>query len=109
MTFGFTLTGGRGVLPAGGLVTRLIPWPVKFGMEIFQTASSAWDSRFASHSTSLRTVTVDAGDVGTAEFDLSDERKEALLQSGRTAGKAYLDGFDPHKYVNTYGQTFRPA
>ncbi len=99
-TFGFTLTGGRG-LGAGGLA-RLTPWPVRFGIDIFQTAREAWDTRFASHSTHVRTLAVDAADVGTTEFDLSDERQQLLRENGVKAATKFLDGFDLSAYMNTY-------
>lgn len=99
-TFGFTLTGGRG-LGAGGLA-RLTPWPVRFGIDIFQTAREAWDTRFASHSTHVRTLAVNAADVGTTEFDLSDERQQLLRDNGVEAATEFLDRFDLSEYMNTY-------
>jgi NTE family protein len=106
LTFGFTLTGGRGI-GGGGQLARLAPWPARFGMDIVRTAMSAWDARFASHSTRVRTVTIDALDVGTTEFDLSPAQREALVDSGRKAAAAFLKDFDPAKAVNTHGA--RPA
>lgn len=107
-TFGFTLTGGRGVAGGAGFLRKISPWPVRFGADIFHAALNAWDNRFQSHSTNVRTVTISAGDVGTTEFDLSPERKEWLVQSGRKAAAHFLDReFDPAEYRNTYG--VRPA
>jgi NTE family protein len=99
-TFGFTLTGGRG-LGAGGLA-GLTPWPVRFGIDIFQTAREAWDTRFASHSTHVRTLAVDAADVGTTEFDLSEAKQRLLRENGIKAATVFLDGFDLSEYMNTY-------
>src|SRR4051812_47608225 len=75
LTFGFTLSGGRSVGDAGGLM-KIAPWPARFGIEIVRTAMSAWDARFASHSTRVRTVAIDALDVGTTEFKLSSKKRE---------------------------------
>src|SRR3954453_14250725 len=106
LTFGFTLSGGRSVGGGGGLM-KIAPWPVRFGADIVRTAMSAWDARFASHSTRVRTVTIDALDVGTTEFKLPSEKRQALIDSGRKAAADYLAKFDPAKAVNTHGA--RPA
>lgn len=101
-TFGFTLEGGRGLAGGLALAAKLAPWPLRFGADIFHTAQSAWDDRFVSHSTRVRTLAVDAGDVATTEFDLDPERKAKLRESGRRAAKKFLDEFDPAEYENTY-------
>ena len=41
-----------------------------------------------------RTIYVDTLGVGTTDFDLSNERKEALVESGRAGAKLYFDWFD---------------
>jgi NTE family protein len=107
-TFGFTLTGGRGF--GGQLVAaqRLMPWPLRFGFDIFHTAQEAWDTRFVSHSTRVRTLAVDAGDVGTTEFDLSREKQEMLVANGIRAATAFLDQFDLGAYMNTFHRKLEP-
>ena len=70
-TFGFTLTGGKGI--GGGLnkaVSRA-PWAVSFGFDIFHTSQEAWDTRFVSHSTRVRSIAVDAGTIATTQFNLT--------------------------------------
>ena len=101
-TFGFTLSGGKGL--GGGLTKlgRLAPWGVRFGFDIFHTAQEAWDQRFVSHSTRVRTLAVDAADVATTEFDLSPEKQELLIANGRKAAKEFLDAFRLEDYMNTY-------
>jgi NTE family protein len=106
MTFGFTLTGGKGLLPAGGFLSGMVPWPVEFGIEIFHTAQSAWDRRFAAHSSVVRTVTVSAGNVATTDFALGEQAKTMLVNNGKAAAKRFLDSFDPRQYQNTYGVRF---
>jgi NTE family protein len=100
-TFGFTLSGGHGFGPPG-FVSKLAPWPLRFGFDIFHTAESAWDERFVSHSTRVRTLAVDADDVGTTEFDLSQEKQQLLVGNGRAAAKSFLDSFSLEQYENTY-------
>ena len=41
-----------------------------------------------------RTIYVDTLGVGTTDFDLSNERKEALVESGRSGAKRYFEWFD---------------
>src|SRR5262249_31589652 len=75
-TFGFTLTGGKGVGTGLNNLVSHAPWAIQFGFEIFHTSQEAWDARFVSHSTRVRTVTVDAGTVGTTQFDLTPDLQD---------------------------------
>ena|SRR5580765_1433499 len=105
-TFGFTLTGGKGI---GGGVNKVMahaPWAVQFGFDIFHTAQEAWDRRFVSHSTVVRTVAVDAGTIGTTQFDLTAAQQTWLIDSGKTAATTFLDRFKLENYENTYHQKF---
>jgi NTE family protein len=108
-TFGFTLEHGRGL--GGGLSTLhgFEPWAIRFGFDIFHTAQEAWDARFVSHSTRVRTVTVDAGDVATTEFNLSKEKQELLIENGRKAARTFLDQFNLDDYLNTFHASLAPA
>jgi NTE family protein len=107
-TFGFTLTGGRGFGAGLRMVNRLVPWSVRFAVDIFATAQEAWDERFVSHSTRVRTLAVDADDVGTTDFQLSEDKQELLLGNGRRAARGFLDGFRLEDYMNTYHATPAP-
>jgi NTE family protein len=108
-TFGFTLEHGRGL--GGGLnaLNRIEPWGLRFAFDIFHTAQEAWDARFVSHSTRVRTVTVDAGDVATTEFNLSREKQELLIENGRAAARTFLDQFELEDYLNTFHAELAPA
>jgi hypothetical protein len=81
-TFGFTLSGGHGFGPPS-FVTKVTPWLV-------------------SHSTRVRTLAVDADDVGTTDFNLSQEKQELLVHDGRVTATAFLDSFSLEQYENTY-------
>jgi NTE family protein len=100
-TFGFTLTGGKGLGGPEGLV-KVAPWGIRFAFDIFHTAQEAWDARFVSHSTRVRTLAVDAADIGTTEFDLSPQRQELLIHNGEKAAKDFLDRFSLEDYENTF-------
>ena len=109
-TFGFTLTGGRGFGANAGLMRRIVPWSARFAVDIFATAQEAWDERFVTRSTRVRTLPVDAADVATTEFRLSRARQELLLENGRRAAREFLDGFELEDYMNTYhAQPAQPA
>jgi NTE family protein len=105
-TFGFTLTGGKGVGGGINAVVSRMPWALRFGVDIFHTSQEAWDARFVSHSTRVRTVTVNAGTVGTTDFNLTAGAQDMLIENGRTAAKRFLDKFDLADYENTYHRTF---
>jgi NTE family protein len=101
-TFGFTLEGGRGFAPGLKAARTLVPWPARFGFDIFHAATQAWDARFVSQSTRVRTLAVDADDVGTTDFKLSKEKQELLLANGRRAATEFLDDFRLEDYMNTF-------
>ncbi|MGZ4414989.1 MAG: patatin-like phospholipase family protein [Gaiellaceae bacterium] len=107
-TFGFTLKGGKGLGGGINALGRFAPWGVRFGFDIFHSAQEAWDTRFVSHSTRVRTLAVDAADVGTTEFNLSAQRQELLIQNGRDAAKEFLDAFELEDYMNTFHATLAP-
>jgi NTE family protein len=103
-TFGFHLVGGRGV---GGGLNRAIQdagWAVQEGVDIFHTATDAWDDRFRSHSTVVRTCTIDAGSIGTTDFNMTPDQKTFLLNSGREAARNFISAFKRDAYMNTYGR-----
>jgi len=109
-TIGVTLTGGSGVRGGVKKLRRLLPWPARTALQIFQTADDAWDPRFHTHSTRLRTFAVSATVLGpdgtpfaidTTDFGLSKARQDALVENGRRAAIRFLDGFELADYVNT--------
>jgi NTE family protein len=101
-TFGVTLTGGRGVGADFNEFVQHLSWAIRFGFDVFHTSQEAWDTRFVSHSTRLRTVAVDSGDIGTTQFNLTENDQAMLLANGRTAAKRFLDRFDLAGYENTF-------
>jgi len=86
-----------------------MPWALRFGFDIFHTSQEAWDARFVSHSTRVRTVAVDAGTVGTTDFNIPASAQDMLIQNGRDAAKKFLDKFNLADYENTYHRTFAGA
>jgi len=102
-TFGFHLTGGKALGDGWEPIAKHL-WPIELAANIFHTTSDAWDQRFMTQSTVVRTCTISAGDIGTTDFNLTDAQKKELLQNGRDAAANFLDSFDPSKYRNTYGR-----
>ena len=105
-TFGFTLTGGKGVGSGVNKVVAHLPWAARFGFQIFQTAQEAWDARFVSNSTRVRTIAVDAGTIGTTQFNLTEADQKLLIDNGVAAANRFLDRFTLDQYTNTYGRHF---
>jgi hypothetical protein len=42
--------------------------------------------------------------VATTDFNLQDEQKTWLLDSGHTAAREFLGSWDPSAYVNRHGR-----
>jgi NTE family protein len=102
-TFGFKLIGGKGLVGGSGAI-KALGWPVQMGIDIFHTATEAWDTYWVSHATYVRTCTIPAGSVGTTEFTLGAEQRRALMDSGAQSARAFLDNWDPERYVNAHGR-----
>jgi len=47
-----------------------------------------------------RTIYVDTLGVGTTQFDLQDDKKKELVQSGRKGAEQYFDWFDKNQPIN---------
>lgn len=108
-SFGFKITGGHGV--GGGLnkVVDHLGWPVELAARMFQTATGAWDERFASHSTVVRTCPVPAGDLGTTDFTRVKILKDTVVANAKDAAVNFLQKqFDLSDYRNTYGRSIAP-
>ncbi len=101
-TFGFKLIGGRDAGAGLERITKALGWPVQMGVDIFHTATDAWDEYWVTHSTYVRTCAISAGDIGTTEFDLNDKQKQELLESGKKDADEFLKGWKPEDYVNSH-------
>jgi NTE family protein len=108
-TFGLRLAGSRGF---GGGVERALArvgLPVGIRADIFHTAMEAWDKRFMSHSTLIRTCPVPAGAINPTDFHLTALEQTELVEGGRRAARGFLDSFRPEDYRNTYGRPLSAA
>ncbi len=71
-------------------------------VDIFHTATDAWDKYWVSNSTYVRTCAISAGDIGTTEFNLSRDQKQWLLDSGKRAARSFLEEWNSDEYVNSH-------
>ena len=78
---------------------------------MFDAAQRAWDERFVTRSTSVRTVAVEATvrtpdgadhAIGTTDFRLDMRLRDLLVANGRAAATRYLDEFDASAHVNSF-------
>ncbi len=97
---------GRASAPGFNKVVSRMPWAVRFGFDIFHTSQEAWDTRFVSHSTRVRSIAVDAGTIATTQFNLTPADQDLLINNGRAAANAFLAKFTLADYENTYGRKF---
>jgi NTE family protein len=103
-TFGLRLVGGRAVGSGLRQFVRMLGWPAALAVDISQTQSGAWDERFTTASTRVRTCAVDAGNVGTTDFDLLPAQKADLINGGRRAAGSFLSKFNLEDYRNSFGR-----
>ena len=64
---------------------------------------TAWNGQYNSHLHSddwQRTVYIDTLDVKTTQFDLSEEKKNQLVESGRRGITDYFDWYDNNAAAN---------
>lgn len=62
-----------------------------YTMQLIKTVLAVQDSQHLHDDDWHRTVYIDTLGVGTTDFDLSDERKRALVTSGKDAAESYLE------------------
>jgi NTE family protein len=74
-----------------------------------QTMMEAHDRLYMEQETFVRTIPIPTLGVHTAEFDLSDERAQALYDAGRQAAEEFLSTWDFHAYIEQFrrGQVHR--
>ncbi|HEY8489796.1 MAG TPA: patatin-like phospholipase family protein [Dehalococcoidia bacterium] len=106
-TFGFLLDEGAGVTPRFRHLLH-------YARALWNTATTAHDAMAIEESldegaalelarhTRARTIAIRTLGVGTTEFDLTPERKQALLMEGRRAAAEFFDRFDFQAYVRRF-------
>ncbi len=77
---------------------RRIDTPVDMVQALWETVFSAIDQRYVSKRHWARTIPISAEGIKTTDFDLTDDQKQQLLDSGRSGAHKFLSDFDFEKY-----------
>jgi NTE family protein len=86
--------------------TEVVAGPVELGAALVATAIEGCQAEHVTDPCNLaRTVSVDASDVGTTEFDIDARRRDRLIERGREAGVRFLRDWD----YDDWTRSCRPA
>jgi NTE family protein len=81
---------------------RKIYGPVTFFAALFSTMTEAHDARYIKDQNFMRTVPIPTLGVQSTDFSLPDERKQALFESGKTAGQDFFAKWDFKKFKQQF-------
>jgi NTE family protein len=108
-TFGFHLTGGGMLNDSARRMLDGLGWPLRLAVDMFHTVTEAWDARFMSNSTVVRTCQIETPNTAATDFSLGALEQQRLVEAGREAARTFLDDFQIDGYVNTFGRRLAPA
>lgn len=100
-TFGFKLVLS-GDQPVGSIAEHSIAGPLSEIIAMFYTAMEAHDAYHLASAKYVRTIAIETAGIGTTDFNLSMQQKEALYRSGEQAARAFLASWDFQKYIKKY-------
>lgn len=86
-------------LPKPERAPRGIGGLIKYMRAMANTMMEAHDRLYVEKADFARTIPIPTIGVGTTEFGISEQRKEALYQSGRDAAAAFLDNWSFEGYI----------
>ena len=86
-------------LPAPERAPRGVGGLIKYVKAMASTMMEAHDRLYVQQADFARTIPISTLGVGTTEFEITDERKEALYQSGRDAAVDFLATWDFDGYI----------
>jgi NTE family protein len=95
--------GYKLVEPSEGM-PRIIRGPISLFTALFATMMEAHDARYIADRNFARTVPIPTVGVQTTEFDISEEKSQALFQSGRAAAQDFFGRWDFEQYKAQYRQ-----
>jgi NTE family protein len=101
-TFGFRLVDGAAS-------ENEISGAYTFLRAIVKTMLSAHDNRYVQDADFVRTIPIQAGNVGLVEFDLPPEKRDDLYDSGRAAAEAFLEDWDFERYKDHFRRRKPPG
>lgn len=73
---------------------HVIRGPFTLLAALFSTMMEAHDARYIDDHAFARTVPIPTGGVRTTDFDISEDNRRMLFESGRTAAREFLDQWD---------------
>lgn len=75
---------------------------IDMGKALFSTITGAHDAQYIKDSDFIRTIAIPTLDVKTTDFDLNDDKKKRLYESGRAAAERFLKTWNFKEYVKEY-------
>jgi NTE family protein len=100
-TFGFKLVVSDQSSPEQ-FVRHPISGPFSQLAAMFFTTMEAHDAYYLANDKFVRTIPIDALNIGSTDFQLTTQQKENLYQSGRKAAQAFLASWDFEAYKAMY-------
>ena len=98
-TFGIRLSARPGIPP-----THPVHGPVSLGLAAIETLVSNQDNSYIDDPCTVRrTIFVPAEQVSSIDFDITDQQREALYQSGLQAGQNFLKTWNFTDYLSACG------
>jgi NTE family protein len=98
-TFGIRLSARPGIPP-----THPVHGPVSLGLAAIETLVSNQDNSYIDDPCTVRrTIFVPAEQVSSIDFDITDQQREALYQSGLQAGQNFLKTWNFADYLSACG------
>jgi len=83
---------------------RPITGPIRFAKEIFYTMLEGHDNEHQEDSNSVRTIGIPSLGVSPLAFNITDEEKQRLFESGQKAARAFFDEWDFQDYKRKFRQ-----
>ncbi len=100
-TFGFKLVFSDQANPAQ-MVQHQINGPISELVAMFFTAMEAHDAYYLRNDKYVRTIPIDTLTIGATDFNLTQQNKNDLYESGESAAKTFLAHWDFEKYKALY-------
>lgn len=100
-TFGFKLVLSDDKQP-GQIIEHPVAGPLSEVIAMFYTAMEAHDAYYLASAKYVRTIGIDTLGIGTTDFNLTTQQKEALYQSGVNAAQEFLKTWDFARYTEKY-------
>ena len=100
-TFGFKLVFSDQTNPSQ-MVQHQINGPISELVAMFFTAMEAHDAYYLRNDKYVRTIPIDTLTIGATDFNLTQQNKNDLYESGESAAKTFLAHWDFEKYKALY-------